>query len=134
MADENWVDPLIGRLEEAVSGKLPIKFNDETGKEVIVSIKQNLVNLIKQNRSQLQKVGRQTFKEFLLLWHKQEEFEALVVIFKKLDNKDLIERFKEDTVKLAEIAKETQESRDFWISFGKQVGMRIAFGAIGALL
>lgn len=133
MSDSQWVDELIGKLEDAVTNKKPIKFND-AGKEVLVEIKNEVVDLVKENRNQLIKIGRQVFKRFLLLMHKQHEFEALTVIYEKLDNSELLDRYKEDSARLAELATETQESRDFWIGFGKKVGMRIVLGALGALL
>lgn len=129
-----WVDILISKLQDALDGKSIIKINDNTGKEVVVSIKKELIDLLRDNRSKLVMVGRDAFKKFVDLWQEQKEFEALCVIYEKLDNSELIEAYKEDTIKLAEIARETQEIRDFWISFGKNVAVRIVLGTLGAII
>jgi hypothetical protein len=131
---DQWVDILISKLEDAVAGRSIITIDDDTGKKVVVSIKQELIDLLKDNRTKLVHVGRDAFKEFVDLWYKQKEFDALCAIYKHLDNSELIEAYREDTIKLAEIARETQETRDFWISFGKQVGMRLVLGALGAII
>lgn len=134
MADQQWVDGLITVLESAVTNKKPIEFTGKLGTKISVEVKQELVDLIRENQSKLIRVGKRAFKEFLMLWYEQKEFEALCAIYEQLDNTELIAKYKEDTAKLAEIAKQTQEDRDFWISFGKQVGMRVLMGALGALI
>lgn len=132
--DHEWVDQFIDRLQQAADGNNPIRFEDDTGQQVVVAIQQQLVQLLRDNRMRLVRVGKNAFKDFLLLWHKQQQFEALVRIYDQLDNSELIDQYREDSAKLAEIAHQVQQDRDFWVSFGKQVGMRIVFGALGALL
>jgi hypothetical protein len=134
MADQKWVDGLITVLESAVANKKPIEFTGKLGTKITVEVKQELVDFLRENQSKLIRVGRRAFREFLMLWYEQKEFDALCVIYEQLDNSELIAKYQEDTVKLAEIAKQTQEDRDFWLTFGKQVGMRVVMGALGALI
>lgn len=129
-----WFDDLITRLEESLASGEEISWKGFDGETVLIEIKKELIDLIKDNRSMLVRIGRDTFKEFLQLWSKREEFEALVVVYDKLDNTELISKYKEDSAKLAEIAALTQAERNFWIGFGKKVGARVLFGFLGSLL
>lgn len=125
----NWVDGLILTLDQ----KKQISFVDTVGQTVVVTVEKTVVDFIRDNQARLLLIGYDIFKEFLGLLAKRQEFDALVLVFSQLDNSELINKYKEDTVKLAEIAVEIQANCDFWIVFGKQVGFKVA-GALLTLL
>lgn len=131
---DNWIDVLIDTLNSAIQGNKPIEWTDESGNEILVNIKQEMIDMLIQNRDKFIVIGMDIFKEFCALVHKRQAFEALVAVYDAMDNEQLIDQYKEDAIKLAEIARVEQETRDFWVWLAKQVGMRIALGAIGALL
>ena len=119
-------------LDKISSGK--VEFTDETGKLITISISKKLIDMFKENQAQFIKVGADAFKDFLNLMYKEQDFDALLSIYRKLDNSTLLAMYKEDSIKLAELVKQAQEERELWIWFGKQIGTRIVFGALGALL
>lgn len=130
----SWVDEFIGLLQDALSKNGgSIKFNAPDGQEILVNIEQKLVDLIIKSRPQLEKISEQAFKDFLLRMSRHEDFDALVAIYTELDCQALIDKYQYDSIRLAQLAEEMQKSRDFWIWFGKQLGQRIVFGALGAL-
>jgi hypothetical protein len=129
-----WVDPFIERVEGAVRSGSKIQILDRDGNQVFVVIGQDFLRFLIANRIRLQQVALDTFKSFLSLLSEKKDFEALVVIYAALDNQSLVDKYKEDTIKLAEIAKQSQENRDFWINFAKQAAQRLVFSALGALL
>ncbi len=136
MAGEvSWVDSFIDKVEAAVSGggKLPVvdKDNNITA---YITIGIDFLRFLMANRVRLQMISIETFKHFLYLLSKKQDFDALITIYKELDTQSLVDKYKEDSIKLAEIAKESQENRDFWISFAKQAAERLVFSALGALL
>ena len=128
-----WVDELLQNLQNAYQSKIPVKVQDEAG-EVLINVKQELIDLVNQSRPMLIKVGKDTFKQYLILMHRAQEFDALITIYAKLDGADLMTIYKQDAMKFSQLASEVQSARDFWRWFGKQVGMRIFFGVIGALI
>lgn len=130
----NWIDVLIDTLSSAVSGNKPIEWTDESGNEILVNIKQEMIDMLIQNRDKFIVIGIDAFKEFCALMNKGQSFDALIAVYAVMDNEQLIDQYKEDAIKLAEIARIEQEMRDFWVWLAKQVGMRIALGAIGAIL
>ena len=126
----NWVSSFINSLEntEANGGQIQLKDGP------MITLSKELIKLIIQNRYQLEKVGENAFKQFLAKMSIGYSFEALVAIYSQLDNSALIEAYKTDTVKLAEIALQAQQDRDFWIDFAKQVGSKLVSVALGTLL
>ena len=129
----DWVNDLIDKLNDSFMNKLPIKTTNSTGQVVLVAIDQAIINFIKDNRVRLLQIGLDAFKNFLQLWMERKEFEAIVLVYQKLDNTELIAKYREDTIKLAELAVEIQAQRDFWISFGVKVGVKVV-GALFTLL
>lgn len=130
---DDWINQLFAALDTVLRNGGIIKWTNESGAEITTAISAEAIKTIKDNAIRLQQIGKDAFKEFLLKMSRQQDFEALVVIYSRLDNTELLQKYKEDTVRLAEIARQTQADRDFWIAFAKQVGMRMAFAALGAL-
>lgn len=129
----SWTTDLINNLDNIYQNNGSITYTS-LGGEVAVKVTQELVSLIKDNEVSLAAISLDTFKEFLGLLEKRQTFAALIVIYGALDNSVLISNFQSDSVKLAEIAKQTQQQRDFWIWFAEQVGTKIVIGALSALL
>lgn len=129
-----WVDSFIDQLQgiQNSGGKVTVK--DALGNPVLVKIGSDMLTFLLANKIYLQQVSLSAFKEFLGLMAQQKSFEALTTIYSQLDNSALLEKYKEDTIKLAEIARQAQEARDFWIAFCKQAGEKLLFSALGALL
>jgi hypothetical protein len=129
--DAAWIIDFINMLEQS-AGK-PIKINFE-GKEVVVEIGKEVVDFIQKNLDSLLNIGKDTFKEALLLMSEDRDFDARVKIYEQLDNDELIDKYKADTIQLAEIAERIQVSKDFWFALCKQVGTKVVFAALGYLL
>ncbi len=65
---------------------------------------------------------------------KKKDFEALVLIYQQLDNSSLLDKYKEDSIKLAEIAIQTQENRDFWMAFIQKAVQQSIISVLGVIL
>ena len=126
---DNWVIEFLNKIEFLKDIKVDID-----GQEVLVNIGKEVLDSIRDNYLSLIRIGRNTFKEALLLMSKGDDFNALVKIYEHLDNNELLDKYKEDTIKLAEVAAQVQVDKDFWISFCKTVGTKVVFAALGALL
>ena len=130
----DWVDELIEIVVSALKGDGVLKWSDASGQIFKAKVETDFLELLRGNRCQLMTVGKDTFKEAMLLMSKQQDFDALVLIYSKLDTESLIEQYKTDTVKLAEIARRVQETRDFWVSFLRQAAVKMVCAGLGALL
>jgi hypothetical protein len=132
--DREWVDDFLGTIEHSIKTKTPLKWIDETGNEMQIILQQAVFDILKQNRHRLIKIGKRIFKEFLILMSRGEELEALVLVYDQLDTQSLVDKFDENAQKLEQIAIELEEERQFWRDVFKQVVVRLALGALGALL
>ena len=130
---KDWTIDFIENLGTAMEAG-GIQWTDDTGTQITVKVSIQLLAMIRDNLPHLAEIGQDTFKQFLLMMAKGQDFDALVLIYSKLDNSALILQYKEDAVKLAEIAKRAQETRDFWIAFAKQAAIKIVFGALSVLI
>lgn len=130
MNDSNWVDGFIQRLEATPQ----VQIRDVSGNDVMVAIGHGLLTYLIANRVRLAQVSYNTFLTFLDLMSKQKDLAALIVIYEEMDNESLLEKYKEDTIKLAQIAEQTIETRNFWISFSKQVAGSLVSSALGVIL
>lgn len=131
---ENWIDVIIKIMQNAVIGKQPIVWTDDSGKTILVNVEQEMIDMLVQNRDKFFVIGMDVFKQFCSLMNKGQSFEALVTIYSAMDNDQLVDQYKEDALKLAEIARIEQETRNFWIWLAEQVSMRLVLGAIGSLI
>jgi hypothetical protein len=134
LVDVNWLDSLIETLEQYLLTGKKIEWKDWDGKIIITKVKKELVDIIKENRASLLRMGQQVVREFFSLMGQGRDLAALIKIYNELDNSELILKYKEDTIKLAEIAAQTQQDRAFWRGLAMTVGMRVAFGVIGTLI
>jgi hypothetical protein len=127
--ENNWVDGFIQSLQTAVSTNTPIKIGNAD-----VYVTQQLVDYLNINRIRLIQVDVETFKEFLRLNSIGDNFSALTVVYDKLSTQTLIDKYKENTIKLSDLATVIQTSRDFWLALGKKIGEKLLFSALGAIL
>lgn len=137
MADtenNSWVDGYIDNLANVIRTNKGIPVADSTGQTVLVAIEGSMLQFLIDNRFYLAQIGIDVFKEFLGYLSKGQNFDALVKVYQGLDNSALILKAQEDTVKLAEIAAQTQASRDFWVQFATQAVEKIVFSALGSLI
>lgn len=132
--DISWLPEMISILEKALANDGKLTFKRPTGDEVTVTITNELVNIIKGNKSRLLQIGENTFKQFLVLRSEGDDFEALVVIYSKLDNVELVEKATANAIEMIEIAKEIQATRKFWLDLARQLGTRVALGMLSALI
>ena len=130
---DDWVISLIDRLEQAINLKRPIELVFD-GKKVFIEIKREVVDLIRNNRESLLKMGKKVFREVLILMSEGKDFEAKVKVYEQFDNDELLDKYRGDSIKLVEIAARVQAGKDFWFSLCKKVGTKIVFAALGKLL
>jgi hypothetical protein len=129
-----WVDEFINSVQDIVTNKNGKMLLNISGQNVEVAIEAGLLGFLIDNRDQLFQVGIEAFKQFLDLLSQKQSFQALMVVYSKFDNQSLVDAYRQDSVKLAEIAAQTQATRDFWIQFAMQAGEKAVSSALGALL
>jgi DNA-binding LacI/PurR family transcriptional regulator len=134
ITENDWISELINKLENIILSGGEVSWTDNVGNTVTAVVTDTIVSMLRENYAHLMLISINAFKNFMSLMYQQRDFEALVVIYEELDTSELVNRYKEDTIKLAEIARQAQEERDFWVSFGKEFGTRLLFGAISVLL
>lgn len=135
ISNQKWVDDFITKLEEVSdSGGKVIVRDPNTGHDITVAIRNDLLIFLITNRFRLAQVSYNAFKNFLGLLEKQKDFEALVTIYQELDISDLLDKYKEDSIKLAQLALQTQADRLFWVEFIKQAAEKIVFSALGVIV
>ena len=134
--DRAWITDLLNKLTSIVENEGGIlKWTDPiTGETLQSIITHDLISVLIANKTSLTAVGLDTFKQFLALIRGQQSFDALVLVYSKLDNSSLIAQFQTDSAKLAEIAANTQAERKFWIDLAKQLALKLLSGGMGILL
>jgi tRNA1(Val) A37 N6-methylase TrmN6 len=132
--DTAWIQELIRVLEKALKDDGKIKFLIPPKEEILVEIKEEFVKLIKVNQQRLAQISKEAFQRFLELKRDGKDFEALVAIYDALETTELVEKFKEDSIKLAELARQIQETRKFWLKFSEQLGTRLAMGLLSLVI
>ena len=130
-----WVDDFLTTLQDiGRQGGVVTWVDHETNNKVAVMLTQEFIDTIKANRSALLAVGKEDFKGFLLLLQAGENYEALRQIYSKMSNEDLVQQAAQDTEKLARLAEDAENQRQFWLNLAEQAGIKILSGAIGMLL
>ena len=134
--DRAWVSDFLGKLQAIIESQGgQVQWIDAiTGNKLAMTITQDLVTIIIANHTALQNIGLAAFKNTLSSLQKGQSFEALVTIYSKLDNSQLLQQYATDSAQLQAIAATTQKERDFWLSFVFQIGTKLTAGALGALL
>lgn len=117
-----WVDDLIDALTNvlAVGGTISI------GPEIAIKVTQEIVDLIVTNKSHLELIAVETYKQFLDLFIKQRTFDALVVVYSELNNADLTKQFNSDSNSIADLVAASDDEEAFWVSFAEQLSIKTA--------
>lgn len=105
MADTNWVDAVIARLEATTNGIFNVQVG---GQKLSVVLGTEVVQYFKDNRVLLLKVGQELFCDFLLLIHEKKNEEAFQLLLSKMDAEDLIARMNMSAAEL----KDYNDTRD----------------------
>lgn len=133
--NKKWVDDFITKLEDVSDsgGKVTVR-DPNTGHDVLVAVENDMLVFLIANRFRLAQVSYDAFENFLGLMEQKRDFEALVAIYQELDVSDLLDKYKEDSIKLAQIAQQAQADRDFWVQFIKQASEKMVFSALSVLI
>jgi hypothetical protein len=112
----------------------PIAVKDKEGNDLQVQITNAVIEYMIANRFMILKVGKDVFKQFLLLCSDGQDLAALKLIYGNMDTTSLINIYKENAIKLAEVYKQDQEMRAFWLQMATTLGGRIISLALGSLV
>jgi len=96
----DWVEELIRRLEQAVNGILKVEIG---GQQIVAQITPDLVAFFKSNRTLLIRVGKETFRSFLILISEKKEEKAFGLLLAKMDADDIILRMEMNADELHEL-------------------------------
>jgi hypothetical protein len=130
--DDKWFDQMISGA--TASQETPITVKDWDGNELKVKITNAVIEYMIANRFLILKAGRDVFKQFLLLCSKGQDLDALKLIYSEMDTSDLINQYKDNAVMLAEVYKQDQETKAFWLQMATTLGGKIISLALGALV
>jgi len=130
--DDRWFDQMISRA--TTSQETPIAVKNKDGNDLQVSITNAFIEYMVANRFMILKVGKDTFKQFLLLCSDGQDLAALKLIYSNMDTTTLINQYKENAVKLAEIYKQDQDTKAFWLQMATTLGGKIISLALGSLI
>lgn len=132
---KGWVEDFLGTLQDISSQGGVVEWMDHTtNSPMAVTLTQDFIDLIRNNRTALLAVGKEDFKGFLTLLQAGETYEALREIYSKMSNEDLVQQAASDTEKLAQLAEDAENQRKFWINLAEQAGIKLLSGAIGVLI
>ena len=96
----NWVEELIKRLEQAVNGVLRVEIG---GQQIVAQITPDLISFFKSNRDLLVRVGKETFRSFLILISEKKEEQAFGLLLAKMEADDIILRMEMNAQELHEL-------------------------------
>lgn len=90
ISDANtWVDEVVAKLDGATGGVLEVKIGDET---VSAFIGAEVIDFFKSNKILLVRLGKDTFRSFLLLIHQKRDEEAFNLLLAKMEADQIIAR------------------------------------------
>jgi hypothetical protein len=130
--DDRWFDQMISVA--SASQNNPIAVKDKDGNDLQVQITKVVIEYMVANRFMILKVGKDTFKQFLLLCSDGQDLAALKLIYSNMDTAALINQYKENAVKLAEIYKQDQDTKAFWLQMATTLGGKLISLALGSLI
>jgi len=130
--DDRWFDQMI--TGATASQETPIAVKDRDGNDLQIKITTAVIEYMVANRFMILKVGKDTFKQFLLLCSDGQDLAALKLIYSNMDTAALINQYKENAVKLAEIYKQDQDTKAFWLQMATTLGGKLISLALGSLI
>jgi hypothetical protein len=95
-----WIEEFIARLEQATNGILKVEIG---GQPVVAQISSDLIAFFKQNRALLVRVGKETFRSFLVLISERKEEQAFNLLLAKMDADDIILRMEMNAQELQQL-------------------------------
>lgn len=104
----DWVMELINKLEAAKDGKIAVEID---GQVLWAKFTPDLIKFFKDNKGMLLRVGRETFRGFLMLLHEKKNSEAFNLLLGKMSADDIIARIGQN----AEALKQENDLRDDFI-------------------
>lgn len=102
--ESNWVEEFLARLEAATDGILNVEIG---GQKIVAQIGKDLIQFFKTNKQILIRVGKSTFRSFLLLISEKKDEQAFNLLLGKMEAEDIILRMEQN----AEILKEYNDNR-----------------------
>lgn len=129
--NDQWFDSMIGSAKESQQTPLTVT---KDGSELKVEITNAVIEYMIANRFMIISVGKDTFKQFLLLCSNGQDIAALRLVYEKMDTSMLIDQYKDNAVKLAEVYKQDQANRAFWLQMATTLGGKIISLALGSLV
>lgn len=131
MADSDWVSQVIDRISTSVNGVIEVEIG---GQKIVAVLGKDIVDFFKTNKTVLLRVGKDTFRSFLLLIseHKQEEAFNLLLI--KMSADDIILRMEMNAQQLQQY----NDDRDKFLAalekFAKQTLLPLTIKVLIGLL
>ena len=92
-----WVDELIAKLDGATGGILEVKIGNET---VSAFIGDEFIKFFKDNRVLLVLLGKDAFRNFILLIHQKRDEEAFQLLLTKMGANEIIARMRLNAAQL----------------------------------
>lgn len=123
----DWVEEFVTRLETAVNGVLTAKIG---GVEVAAVISDDLTEFFKKNKPLLRRVGKETFRSFLLLLHEKKDEQAFNLLLAKMDAEDIILRMEMN----ADALKEFNDLRKEFLESLKKFAVTTLTSVLGKVL
>ncbi len=130
--DDRWFDQMINGA--TASQETPIAVKDRDGNDLQIQITNVVIEYMIANRFMILKVGKDIFKQFLLLCSNGQDLAALKLIYSNMDTAALINQYRENAIKLAEIYKQDQETKAFWLQMATTLGGKLISLALGSLI
>jgi hypothetical protein len=130
--DDKWFDQMIRGAEQSAS--TPIGVKDRDGNELYVKITSSVIEYMVANRYMILKVGKETFKQFLEMCSNGKDLAALKLIYSQMNTSDLINQYRDNAVMLAEVYKQDQETKAFWLQMATSLGGKIISLALQSLI
>ena len=109
----SWVDEFVVRLEATANGILEVEIG---GEKIVAQIGDDLVSFFKKSRALLARVGKSTFRSFLLLLSEKKQEQAFNLLLAKMDAEDIILRLE---MNAEELKKYNDTRKDFYDALKK---------------
>lgn len=129
--DDKWLNDFVAKVNDSQVN--PISVNTEKGIQY-VHIGVEFLQFVMLNRFRILQVGQDAFKNFLALCAKGQSYEALLFIYKNMDTQTLLDKYKENALKLAGNAQQAEQDKAFWSSLINFLGDTLVSAALGSLL
>jgi hypothetical protein len=90
----DWVDELIARLEASKDGEIAVEIS---GQVLVAKFTPDLTKFFKDNQALLLRVGKETFRSFIVLLHEKKNSEAFNLLLAKMSADDIIARINQNS-------------------------------------